>query len=360
MACQDPKPRSWLEKNIKSESVVKRVPGPSRTAIIMNSEDESESSSLGEADLALFSNYYGIQMSPRAEDTLNKGDPLSLDSGAFDSQRYVVNQLTNLTVAELLDEDAQLMQDIRNLDSDMQMLVYENYNKFIAATETIKRMKNNVEDMDTDMGSIDNSMKRISGGSSNLDESLAPKRNKVEKLVRVHRLLERLQFLSSLPETLTTMMDNEQYEDAVQLYKMSSRVLKRYSHILSFENIEKQCVAMMESLRTVLYAKLSDPFLEVDSRAKLKAILCAIHIDGAVHDRKLITMYSDRSKIVLENLEKSDVTLKEGMETSHKLYLLLLLNLAEMFTLISPDSSIEELSLFESEASLLFLVCKNF
>lgn len=30
--------------------------------------------------------------------------------------------------------------EIKNLDTDLQMLVYENYNKFISATDTIKRL----------------------------------------------------------------------------------------------------------------------------------------------------------------------------------------------------------------------------
>ena len=34
------------------------------------------------------------------------------------------------------------------------MLVYENYNKFISATETIRRMKSNVEGMDGDLNSV--------------------------------------------------------------------------------------------------------------------------------------------------------------------------------------------------------------
>ncbi len=37
------------------------------------------------------------------------------------------------------------------LDSDMQMLVYENYNKFISATDTIRSMKSNVDGMDSNM-----------------------------------------------------------------------------------------------------------------------------------------------------------------------------------------------------------------
>jgi vacuolar protein sorting-associated protein 51 len=38
-----------------------------------------------------------------------------------------------------------MVQEIRAIDSDLQMLVYENYAKFISATDTIKRMKTNVE-----------------------------------------------------------------------------------------------------------------------------------------------------------------------------------------------------------------------
>ena len=44
--------------------------------------------------------------------------------------------------------------EIKNLDSDMQMLVYENYNKFISATDTIRTMKSNVDNMDGSMQTL--------------------------------------------------------------------------------------------------------------------------------------------------------------------------------------------------------------
>ena len=34
-----------------------------------------------------------------------------------------------------------LLSEIRSLDSEMQTLVYENYNKFISATDTIRKVK---------------------------------------------------------------------------------------------------------------------------------------------------------------------------------------------------------------------------
>lgn len=46
-----------------------------------------------------------------------------------------------MSLNELLEKDNKLIHEIKTLDSDMQMLVYENYNKFISATDTIRQMK---------------------------------------------------------------------------------------------------------------------------------------------------------------------------------------------------------------------------
>lgn len=48
-------------------------------------------------------------------------------------------QTTNLN--DLLKKDDQLIKEIKELDVNMQMLVYQNYNKFISATDTIRKMK---------------------------------------------------------------------------------------------------------------------------------------------------------------------------------------------------------------------------
>ena len=44
-----------------------------------------------------------------------------------------------------MDKECELVKDIRTLDSEMQQLVYENYNKFINATDTIKKMKSDFQ-----------------------------------------------------------------------------------------------------------------------------------------------------------------------------------------------------------------------
>ena len=39
-----------------------------------------------------------------------------------------------------MEQEQTMVKDIRSLDSDMQTLVYENYNKFISATDTIRKV----------------------------------------------------------------------------------------------------------------------------------------------------------------------------------------------------------------------------
>jgi hypothetical protein len=46
------------------------------------------------------------------------------------------------------------------------MLVYENYNKFISATDTIRKMKGDVEAMESEMGSL---VGRVTGIASKSD-----------------------------------------------------------------------------------------------------------------------------------------------------------------------------------------------
>lgn len=81
-------------------------------------------------------------------------------------------------------------------------------------------------------------MNKIATASQELDNLLEDKRVKVDKIVRVRRLLDRLEFLSELPERLAKMIDNKLYFEAVKLYNKTISVLTRHSHVLSFKKIK--------------------------------------------------------------------------------------------------------------------------
>jgi hypothetical protein len=78
----------------------------------------------------------------------------------------------------------------------------------------------------------------------------------------VRRLLDRLEFLSELPERLAEMIENKLYRDAVQLYNKTISVLTRHSHVLSFKKIKERTELMMADLTEKVLGMLDDPTLE--------------------------------------------------------------------------------------------------
>ncbi|RHY62581.1 hypothetical protein DYB30_008456, partial [Aphanomyces astaci] len=161
------------------------------------------------------------------------------------------DMLESMGMDELLRRDDQMIKEIKELDTNMQMLVYENYNKFISATDTIRKMK--VQYIPSVSFVLVDSMGKITVQSENVSNALAPFRSKVrtlvvtinvmltqgciqvEKLVGVRRLLKRLEFIFQLPQRLKSAMKAQEYDKATKYFVVANRILKRYQHIASFK-----------------------------------------------------------------------------------------------------------------------------
>lgn len=219
----------------------------------------------------------------------------NIDTPHFNSDRFVKNLLTTKPMETLIKIDNDMVHEIKALDSDMQMLVYENYNKFIGATETIKRMKTNVVAMDGDMESVKIKMESISTKSTQLDASLAEKRSQVDKLVRVSRLLRRLEFLSELPERLELMINSRLYKQAVELFNKSIKILEKHSHVLSFKNILERTQIMMTDLRGKVLKTFEDPNLEVQELGVNVAVLRLLEAPPALIVSKFLAAHKSRA-----------------------------------------------------------------
>lgn len=67
-------------------------------------------------------------------------DPCDIDGAHFKPEIYLSKLIQEKSLTELMDKESEMLRQIRSLDSDMQTLVYENYNKFISATDTIRKV----------------------------------------------------------------------------------------------------------------------------------------------------------------------------------------------------------------------------
>ena len=96
--------------------------------------------------------------------TLFDASDSALDSAAFNPDRHVAQMLATYPLDKMLAEHRAVAREIKHLDGDMQQLVYENYSKFIAATDTIRAMKAQVDGLEGEMAALRGVMGECVGG----------------------------------------------------------------------------------------------------------------------------------------------------------------------------------------------------
>ncbi|KAL3794719.1 hypothetical protein ACHAW5_003728 [Stephanodiscus triporus] len=190
--------------------------------------------------------------------TATKSD---LDSPNFHPKSHTLSHIAHSTMHTLLETNERLALDIRTLDSTMQTLVYENYSKFIDATDAIKSIGTNVSNVSGDnQNGLDRlrlGMDRIQSASSRSEELLRDSRDAVAEKLRIQRLLTRLDALLSLPQTLRTYIRQAKYGMAVQSHMSATEILGRHSAgFESLRSIELECGSILKELVDDLKEKL--------------------------------------------------------------------------------------------------------
>eukprot|EP00761_Pharyngomonas_kirbyi_P009005 gb/GECH01009020.1/.p1 GENE.gb/GECH01009020.1/~~gb/GECH01009020.1/.p1 ORF type:complete len:653 (+),score=111.03 gb/GECH01009020.1/:1-1959(+) len=247
---------------------------------------------------ALLAAYYpGIGRSRSAAQ--QSQDEQSLDSPYFKSKKYFDKLLQDKGIRELLEKRHTLESSKNKLNSDLKMLVYENYNKFISATDTIKLMKENVGTMQGEMERLSETMESVSSCSDAINENLSSKRDKIEQLSGVNRTLKKLQFLVDLPRKIERCGELGEYGQAVEYYTQSAPVLKRHSNLPSFRTIARQSYEAIDVVKKELKKQVAE---SDDPRHLGNKVELLLKLNEPVAELR-DTFLSRRQTVLLESVE---------------------------------------------------------
>jgi vacuolar protein sorting-associated protein 51 len=114
--------------NLKGKAAVPPPQNLSRTASITSTTSDGTITSTGTL----------------TEDTSSL--PVELDSPSFNAETYVASLLQTSNLKSILRTEASLISEIKNLDGERKALVYDNYSKLIAATQTIGKMQKSMKE----------------------------------------------------------------------------------------------------------------------------------------------------------------------------------------------------------------------
>jgi len=180
-----------------------------------------------------------------------------LDSPYFNSDAHTSKYVLQGNMRDVLEVEERLALQVRTLDSTMQTLVYENYSKFIDATDAIRSIGVSVNANEKGLGRLSKGILVIDAKSQSVEDALGTLRDAVAEKLRVKRLLTRLDGLLKLPKTLRQQMNNCRYRLVTKSYLSAHAILKKHTaEFESLKTIEVDCFSIMSEMVQTLKKKL--------------------------------------------------------------------------------------------------------
>ncbi|RDX89618.1 Vacuolar protein sorting-associated protein 51-like protein [Mucuna pruriens] len=298
----------------------------------------------------LLSSFYSPD--PSISNTSSKHASLDdINSTSFDPDHYMNILAHKSNLEGLLQRHVEMAAEIKNLDTDLQMLVYENYNKFISATDTIKRMKSNISGMETNMEQLLEKIMSVQSRSDSVNTSLFDKREHIEKLHLTCNLLRKVQFIYDLPDRLDKCIKSEAYADAVRFYIGAMPIFKAYGDS-SFRDCKQASEEAIAIIVKNLQGKLFSDSESIQVRADAAVLLK--QLDFPVNNLKAKLFEKLEQSITDVQLNPKEMNTASGDRSAHEAAIHEFVEAVRAFRVIFPDSEEQLVKLAQD------LVTKNF
>ncbi|ETS02576.1 hypothetical protein M419DRAFT_141148, partial [Trichoderma reesei RUT C-30] len=172
---------------------------------------------------------------PRIVEVPDSEVPASeIDAPDFNLDDYLQKIVAESSLQELLKLYTRVLGEVRALDAEKKALVYDNYSKLITATETIRKMRANMDPLNPMATTLDPAIAHIYSQASAIQESLrksvpAPDSDEGkarEAQQRRQRTRQLAIEVLATPERLQALVKEGRYEEARRQWEMPRKLLE--------------------------------------------------------------------------------------------------------------------------------------
>ncbi|KAK7521483.1 Vps51/Vps67-domain-containing protein [Phyllosticta citriasiana] len=173
-----------------------------------------------------------------------------LDKAGFDAEAYVKEVLGKEGLEGVLKVEAGLVAQVKGLDGERKALVYDNYSKLIAATETIKKMRTNMDPLTPHTSTLGPAIAHIAETATALSASI------IEHAVPPHRIKspsppgiidvkerqrQTVRWVLDTPGRLRSKVANGDKAAAAQEYEEVRALLEKWKGVKGVDELQREC-----------------------------------------------------------------------------------------------------------------------
>jgi len=162
-----------------------------------------------------------------------------LDAPNFDAASYVTSLLAREGLEGVLRIEAGLLSDIRGFDGERKALVYDNYSKLIAATDTIRKMRANMDPLAPTTSTLAPAVAHIAGTAASLSGTKEAGDGR-------ERQRETVRWVLDAPRRLRRYLDEGKEEEARAEFEKVGRLLDQWADVEGVEDLRKSCKDILQ------------------------------------------------------------------------------------------------------------------
>ncbi|KAK0653811.1 Vacuolar protein sorting-associated protein 51-like protein [Lasiodiplodia hormozganensis] len=252
-----------------------RSPSSTRTSLEVptsSSLARSSSKSRRNRDRSALRDYYNLK-SPTSAPTSHPAEGLGIDSvkeeeavetseldkAGFDAEEYVRKTLEREGLEGVLRVESGLVGQIKGLDGERKALVYDNYSKLIAATDTIRKMRTNMDPLTPATSTLSPAISHIAETASALSASIAehalPKSRSSspasvdgkKKVDEKEKQRQTVRWVLDAPRRLRAKVAAGEEEEARKEWEEISRLLEKWKGVQGAEEVKMACEEALAS-----------------------------------------------------------------------------------------------------------------
>lgn len=110
--------------------------------------------------------------------------------------------------------------------------------------------------MEHELNLLSQNMELITNKSGEIAKNLGGKREELDRMSTTHSLLNKVQIILELPDTMNTLINENNLIAAVDHYLKAKSALDMYSHFSSIKTIQFECTEMLDNIKEQLYQQL--------------------------------------------------------------------------------------------------------
>ncbi|RWS28273.1 vacuolar protein sorting-associated protein 51-like protein [Leptotrombidium deliense] len=244
-------------------------------------------------------------------------DPMDINSPDFNADMYISRRLKEHNISQLMEEEQMLHKQIQSLDNEMQTLVYENYNKFISATETVRKMSSHFDKMEEELRQLSGNVDEITKRSEKISKNLKVRREDLTKLSNTHSVLQKLQFLFELSPKMKSCVVQNEYLDAVKYYLKAEKTLERYRHFPSIQAIDVECRKTLDQLKNKLLQQFTNDETSQQKLTESIDLLLQLKESPEQLANEYLTFSKRKMDVILSELQQQiDLSIKGSTDSN--------------------------------------------